>query len=192
MKNGVKKLKYSITENSIETERLLLRPFHESDAEDVSFMCNNYNVFKSTLNLPHPYTLDCALAWIADHEQNFKDDRMYEFAITDKNSGKLYGAIGISNHQQFKNGEMGYWIGEEYWGNGYATEAAKAILDFVFKEKNYHRVYARYFKSNPASGKIMEKCGMKYEGILKDHIYKNDCFEDIVFYGIINPMNKGI
>lgn len=52
-------------------------------------------------------------------------------------------------------------------GKGYGTEAAKAVIEFVFKEKNYHRVYARYLKSNPASGKIMEKCGMTYEGTLK-------------------------
>jgi RimJ/RimL family protein N-acetyltransferase len=109
-------------------------------------------------------------------------------AITDNNSGKLYGAIAISNHKQFKNGEIAYWIGEEYWGNGYGTEAAKAMIEFAFKEKKYHRVYVRHFKSNPASGKIMKKCGMEYKGTLKDHIYKNDSFEDIVYYGIINPM----
>lgn len=77
---------------------------------------------------------------------------------------------------------------EDYWGNGYGTEAAKAMIEFVFKEQNYHRVYARHFKSIPASGKIMKKCGMMYEGTLKDHIYKNDAFEDIVFYGLINPI----
>ncbi|MGE7840883.1 GNAT family N-acetyltransferase [Lysinibacillus sp. NPDC093712] len=179
---------YSKTEKTLETDRLLLRLFKETDAQEVSNYCNNYNIYKSTLNLPYPYSLDCALTWIANHEKHYDLDKMYEFAITDKQSGQLYGAIGISNNQQYKNGEIAYWIGEEHWGNGYATEAAKALIDFVFSEKNYHRVYARYFKSNPASGKIMGKCGMHYEGTLKDHIYKNDSFEDIVFYGIINPM----
>lgn len=178
---------YSKTAKTIETERLLLRLFQESDAQAVSNYCNNYNIYKSTLNLPYPYSLECALTWIGNHEKHYDLDTMYEFAITDKQSGQLYGAIGISNHPLYKNGEIAYWIGEEHWGNGYATEAAKALIDFVFTEKNYHRVYARYFKSNPASGKIMEKCGMRYEGTLKDHIYKNNTFEDIVFYGIINP-----
>lgn len=73
------------------------------------------------------------------------------------------------------------------WGNGYGTEAAQAMIEFAFQEKQYHRIYARYFHSNPASGKIMEKCGMRYEGTLKDHIYKNGTFEDIVFYGLLNP-----
>ncbi|NRG47761.1 GNAT family N-acetyltransferase [Bacillus sp. CRN 9] len=79
-------------------------------------------------------------------------------------------------------------IGEDYWGNGYGTEAAKSIIEFVFTEKNYHRVHGRHLKSNPVSGKIMKKCGMMYEGTLKDHIYKNDDFEDIVFYGLINSI----
>lgn len=52
---------------------------------------------------------------------NFNDDKCFELAITDKTTGKLYGAIALSNHQKFNNGELAYWIGEEYWGNGYAT-----------------------------------------------------------------------
>lgn len=179
---------YHKAEKTIETDRLLLRLFTESDAQNVTQLCNNYNIYKSTLTLPFPYTLDCALSWIANHEQNFESDRMYEFAVTDKNSGQLYGAIAISNHKPYKNGEIAYWIGEQYWGKGYGTEAAKAVIEFVFKEKNYHRVYARYLKSNPASGKIMEKCGMTYEGTLKDHVYKDDSFQDLICYGIINPM----
>ncbi|GAA0379620.1 GNAT family N-acetyltransferase [Bacillus horti] len=181
---------YCEAEKTIETDRLRLRLFRESDAKDVSTMCNNYNIYKSTLNLPYPYPIDSALSWIANHEENFNQDRMYELAVTDKNSGKLFGAIAISNQKQHRNGEMAYWIGEEHWGKGYGTEAAKAMLEFVFKEKKYHRVYARYFKSNPASGEIMKKCGMTYEGTLKDHVYKNDSYEDIVYYGIVNPLQR--
>lgn len=177
---------YVYKNKTIETDRLLLRLFTEEDAEKVTVLCNNYNIFKRTMTLPYPYTLDCALSWIANHEQNFDSDRMYELAITDKISSQLYGAIAISNHMQHKNGEMAYWVGEQYWGNGYGTEAAQAMIDFVFEEKNFHRVYARHFKSNPASGKIMEKCGMQYEGTLKDHVFKIDRFEDIVHYGIVN------
>ncbi|BCB04219.1 GNAT family N-acetyltransferase [Bacillus sp. KH172YL63] len=174
------------SEKAIITERLYLRMFNESDACEVSRLCNNYNLYRSTLNLPYPYTEEDARYWIGGHEENFDQDRMYEFAVTDKESGKLYGAVGISNKARDKNGEIAYWIGEEYWGKGYGTEAAKAVIQFVFKEKDYHRVYARYFGSNPASGAIMKKCGMEYEGTLKDHLFKNDRFEDLVLYGIIN------
>ena len=170
---------------SITTKRLILRPFHKSDAENVTRLCNNYNLFKNTLTLPYPYTIDHALTWIENHADNFHANKLYEFAITDKKSGELYGAIALSNNQKFQNGEIAYWIGEEYWGNGYATEAAEAILHFAFIEKQYHRVYARYFHTNLASGKVMQKLGMKQEGILKEHVKKEGIFVDLVYYGII-------
>ncbi|MDF1511139.1 GNAT family N-acetyltransferase [Robertmurraya sp. DFI.2.37] len=178
-------MKFNRKDKTLETERLLLRLFTEADAEQVQFLCDNINIYKSTLNLPFPYSLQCALSWIANHEQNYTEDKLYEFAITDKKNGELYGAIALSNQRLHRNGEIAYWIGEPFWGNGYATEAAQAMLDFAFEEKNYHRVYARYFKSNPASGKIMKKCGMVYEGTLKDHVYKTDRYEDLIYYGII-------
>lgn len=121
------------------------------------------------------------------HKKNYDEDRSYEFAITNKENGELLGAIALSNNQKSKNGAIAYWIGEKYWGKGYGTEAVKALIDFAFEEKKLHKVFARYFKSNPASGKIMEKIGMKQEGLLKDHVLKDGKYEDLFYYGIINP-----
>lgn len=95
------------------TERLILRPFELSDAKRVSDLCNNYNIYKSTLTLPYPYTIECAISWIEAHEENFINNMYYEFAITDKSTNELYGAIGLTNKQAHRNGEVGYWIGEE-------------------------------------------------------------------------------
>lgn len=120
------------TEKIIETSRLFLRLFNDTDAPEVAKLCNNYNLHKNTLYLPFPYSIDDALSWIKNHLDNFNNDQCFEFAITDKISGKLYGAIALSNHQKFNNGELASWVGEEYWGNGYATEAAQAILEFAF------------------------------------------------------------
>ncbi|MEK4006743.1 GNAT family N-acetyltransferase [Paenibacillus sp. FSL H3-0333] len=92
-----------------------------------------------------------------------------------------------SPHPSHHNGEIGYWIGEAHWGHGYGTEAARAVIEFAFTEKKYHKVYARHFASNPASGRIMQKCGMTYEGTLKDQIHKINSYEDLVYYGIVNP-----
>ncbi|MBU5439420.1 GNAT family N-acetyltransferase [Tissierella sp. MSJ-40] len=177
---------YDKENKTITTERLVLRIFEKSDAETVTKLCNNYNIYKNTLYLPYPYSIDCALSWIENHLDNFNADKSYEFAITDKKTGKLYGAIALSNNQHFNNGEIAYWIGEEFWGNGYATEASKAILEFAFNVKQYHKVYARHFASNLASGKVIEKLGMLKEGILIDHVMKEDRYEDLVYYGIIN------
>ncbi|UYZ22604.1 GNAT family N-acetyltransferase [Mesobacillus jeotgali] len=177
---------YDTVNKTITTERLVLRLFQETDAPAVTRMCNNYNLYKSTLNLPYPYSIEDALGWIALHQDNFNADRFYEFAVTDKASGELYGAVALSNNQRFSNGEIAYWIGEEFWGRGYATEAAQAVIEFAFEVKGYHKVYARYFQSNPASGKVMQKMGMKEEGVLIEQVKKEGRFEDLVCYGIIH------
>ncbi|OEH56246.1 acetyltransferase [Oceanobacillus sp. E9] len=170
----------------IETERLTLRPFTLEDAEDVTNLCDNYNIYKTTLHIPYPYTLENAKEWISSHEINRKEDTLYQFAITDKDSGELYGSISLSNRKNHQNGEIAYWLGEEFWGRGFVTEASKAMIQFAFKEKNFHRVFAYHLKINPASGRVMKKCGMTYEGTQKDHIYKDGTFHDLYCYGIVN------
>ncbi|AIQ48488.1 acetyltransferase [Paenibacillus sp. FSL R7-0273] len=178
-------MSYNNVDRTITTERLLLRLFTSSDAAAVARLCNNYNIYKTTLYLPYPYTLEDALSWIDRHEGNFDARLMYEFAVTDKLSGEVYGAIALSCNEKSNNGELAYWIGEEYWGRGYATEAAEAMVDFAFEDRHYHKVFARYFSSNTASGKVMEKIGMSKEGILREHIRKENRYHDLVHYGIV-------
>ncbi len=178
-------MSYNNKNKTITTERLLLRMFTSSDAAAVAKLCNNINIYQTTLYLPYPYTIDDALSWIDRHEANFAARLMYEFAVTDKLSGELYGAIALSCNEKSNNGELAYWIGEEFWGRGYATEAAEAMVEFAFEDRLYHKVFARYFSSNPASGKVMEKIGMSVEGILREHIRKDGRYEDLVHYGII-------
>lgn len=170
----------------IQTERLVLRLFQKGDAETVVTLCHNYNLYKNTLYLPYPYCVNDALSWIENHYDHFMTDKSYEFAVTDKETGELYGAIALSNNKRFNQGEIAYWIGEPYWGNGYATEAAQSIIRFAFEEKKLHKVFARYFSSNPASGQVMKKIGMEQEGILKEHVIKDGIYKDLVYYGIIN------
>lgn len=128
-------MKFNRKDKTLETERLQLRLFTAADAEQVRSLCDNFTIFKTTLNMPYPYSLECALSWMANHERNFTEDKLYELAITNKNNGQLYGAIALSNQRLHQNGEMAYWIGKPFWGNGYATEAARAMLEFAFEEK---------------------------------------------------------
>ncbi|QTA82731.1 GNAT domain-containing protein [Desulfonema limicola] len=81
--------------------------------------------------------------------------------------------------------EMGYWVGIEYWGNGYCTEATKKVLEYGFDTQNLNRIFAYHFGSNPASGRVMKKIGMKYEGCLRQAIKKWGKFEDSVLYGVL-------
>ena len=80
---------------------------------------------------------------------------------------------------------MGYWVGAPYWGRGYCTEAARAILRYGFEELGLHRIHAQHFARNPASGRVMQKIGMVYEGRQHEHVRKWDRFEDSDLYGIL-------
>lgn len=170
----------------LETERLRLRRFEISDAENVQRLVNDIDIAKSTLNIPHPYTLENAREWISHHMDKFQSRVSIEFAITLKNSHELIGAIGISSIcEEHEKAEIGYWIGKKYWGKGYCTEAARRILQFCFEQLKLNRVYAIHFSSNPASGKIMQKIGMKMDGVLRKNIKKWGEFIDTPIYSIL-------
>ena len=84
-------------------------------------------------------------------------------------------------------GELGYWVGPAYWNKGIATEAARAMIDYGFKIKKFHKINATHYLYNPASGRVMEKAGMEKEGVRKSHVWKIDRFVDVAIYGIVNP-----
>jgi len=179
---------YNEKENSIETDRLLLRRFVPADAPRVAAICNTDEVYIGTLALPHPYTEESAIWWIEHQQENFEKDYYYDYAVTDKQSGELYGCMGMGIDLNSNMGEIGYWIDPNHWNKGIATEAAEAIIRFGFEVKKFHKINASYFTYNPASGRVMEKVGMEREGLRKKHVWKIDRFEDIVLYGIVNPM----
>ena len=87
--------------------------------------------------------------------------------------------------KQNNSAELGYWIGKPYWNSGYATEASRAVLKYGFEVLGLNRIHASHFRRNPASGRIMEKIGMKYEGCLRQHFKKWGKFEDLETYGIL-------
>ena len=80
---------------------------------------------------------------------------------------------------------MGYWVGVPFWGQGICTEAARALLGFGFGDLNLNKIHAHHFTRNPASGRVLQKLGMKYEGQLRQHVLKSDRFEDLFSYGIL-------
>ena len=171
---------------TIETERLVLRPFAMEDAADVQRLAGDPAIADTTLNIPHPYPDGAAESWITTHQERWQSGLGVICAITLRSTGELVGAISVLGiSQQNSHGEMGYWIGKPYWGNGYCTEAARALIRFSFATMGLHRVFAHHLARNPASGRVMAKAGMRYEGTLREHTRKADVFEDIPLYGIL-------
>jgi hypothetical protein len=108
---------------TLETPRVLLRPFTLSDAAVVQQLAGDYAIADTTLNIPHPYSDGVAEEWIAGQHADFEAGTRVTYAITLRELGELIGAIGLGIEHRFDRAEMGYWIGKPYWGHGYCTEA---------------------------------------------------------------------
>ena len=170
---------------SLESERLVLRPFELSDAPRVQLLAGDKAIAATTLNIPHPYEDGMAEHWIGSHQERFEKDIEVVFAITLKGSDEPIGAIGLTLNLNHENAELGYWVGKPFWGRGYCTEAAQAVLRYAFTELRLNRVHARHFSHNPASGRVIQKIGMKHEGHFRQNVKKWERFIDTEFYGIL-------
>ncbi|MEF7439856.1 GNAT family N-acetyltransferase [Paenibacillus lautus] len=170
---------------TIQLERLILRPFSLEDAIVVQELAGDKYIAETTLYIPHPYEDGMAEQWIESHLANFNEDRSLELAIVHKEENCVIGAISIGCNRNFDHGELGYWIGRKYKNHGYCTEAAIGIVTYAFEEMRLNRIFARHLGNNPASGKVMQKLGMKHEGLLRQHVKKWGEYEDLAHYGLL-------
>lgn len=175
---------------TIVTERLVLRPFTLGDAPTVQSLAGSREIADTTLNIPHPYPDGAAEKWITAHQDIYETTGSISWAITMNDSGEIIGCISLVVDRKYERAELGYWIAKSHWGQGYCTEAAKAVLSYGFRQINLNRVYAFYLSRNPASGKVMQKIGMRKEGEMRQHIKKWNCYEDLQYYGILNSEYK--
>ncbi len=173
------------TQPTLETPRLILRPFREEDIPEIVRLLQDPDIHRTTLNIPYPYGRAEARAWLKLQRQEFEQGRGHTFAIVRKEDDRLVGAIDIRPDQRHRKAEMGYWIGKPYWGRGYATEAARAILRYGFETLGMNRIYATHFAENPASGRVMQKIGMSQEGVMRQFTFKDGRFQDHVLYAIL-------
>ena len=168
----------------IETERLILRPFSLGDAPEVQRLAGDRDIAANVRMIPHPYELDAAQDWINSLDDKLEHGEIH-LAITLRDGNQFVGAIGLIINRDDECAELGYWIGKPYWNKGYCTEAAEAQVRYGFAQLNLNRIHSFYMTKNPASGRVMQKLGMKYEGTLRKCIKKWDVFEDVNVYSIL-------
>lgn len=169
---------------TLRSDRLVLRPFLLSDAATVQRLAGERAVADTTLTIPHPYADGLAETWIASHEGAWTRHEMATLAITEADAG-LVGAISLRIELTHRRAELGYWIGTPYWGLGYATEAARAMVTFGFGKLSLQRIFAQHFTRNPASGRVMTKIGMRLEGTLRQHFFRWNTPEDVALWGML-------
>lgn len=171
----------------LETARLRLRPFAPADAPAVQALAGDRRIADGTLTVPHPYPDGAAEAWISTHAALWATGSAAVYAVVDRAAGALVAAVGLHVVRAHAHAELGYWVGVDHWGRGIATEASRALLDFGFGALALHRVQARHFVRNPASGQVMRKLGMRLEGIHRDAVLKWDRFEDLAVHAVLAP-----
>ncbi len=165
------------------TERLRFRGFGADDAPRVLQLAGHKEMSETTLNIPFPYTLPQIETWLASLREEPMLSKEIHFAV--ETDGDLVGTVRLILSPEHDKAKMGYWIGKEYWGNGYATEAAAAALAYGFNRLQLNRVCANCFDNNPASVKILERIGMTLEGTLRQHVKKWDEYRDLLIYGML-------
>lgn len=159
-----------------------IRPYRQGDEESLQRNADNRMIAENLgKGFPNPYTLDDARGWIRLCED--EGTRSTRFAIVIDDS--VVGGMGCEFEPRCtsQTREIGYWLGEEYWGRGIVTEAVGNFVSYVFDEFGVRRLQAQVFSWNPASGRVLEKNGFELEGRLREAACKLDETGDVLIYG---------
>jgi ribosomal-protein-alanine N-acetyltransferase len=170
----------------IDGDGFALRPWSASDADDLVFHANDVQVAQSLgERFPNPYTLDDAHFFIA-HALHLSNEKTWAIEI----NGVASGGIGVHPGEGVErySAELGYWLGRAYWGDGIATAAVRALIPHALRELRLYRLQARVFDDNPASMRVLERCGFIREAVLRRLVVKHGRLLDMHIYAITRDM----
>lgn len=176
----------------LETDRLILRKFEKNDAEGIFLWASNPNVTRFVSWNAYRNIQEAELAllkWIKDYEKG-----SYHWCVQVKETGDIIGRISVVVHWKNHYCEVGFCYGEQYWHNGYATEALKGVINFLLFECEFHTIEAKSCSKNIASVNVMKRAGMIKEAVLKERCYDevNNEYDDLLCFFINREqLNKG-
>lgn len=175
-----------INENSIlESDRLILRPFQINDVQNVYCYAKDNDVTKYLNWFPHKNIEETKKIITELYINNIGT-----YAIELKSKAKCIGCFELRLCVEHDKASFGYVLNKNYWNNGYMSEALNLIIKFCFEKLQLNRIESNYYVGNEASGKVMKKCGMIYEGIGKDEVKIKGKFHDVVHYAILKDQNN--
>lgn len=164
----------------ISTDKCVIRPWRRGDEPSLVRHADNRNVWMNVRDtFPSPYRISDARTWV-EVATRVLSDQVWAIDV----AGFAVGGIGLHPDQDVHryNAEIGYWLGEEFWGQGIATEAVHAITRYALEQRGLVRVYAAVFEWNRASMRVLEKCGYEFEGTLRMSVFKAGRFVDQRLY----------
>lgn len=171
----------------LETERLILRRFKKEDADAMYENWASDSEVTKFLTWPAHESPEVSLGIIEDWIKQYSDNSYYQWAIVLKENGdEPIGSISaVSVKEEISSVQIGYCIGKKWWHKGITSEALKAVMDYFFDVVGVNRIEARHDPKNPNSGKVMKKCGMKYEGTLRSADWNNQGICDACYYALL-------
>jgi ribosomal-protein-alanine N-acetyltransferase len=168
------------------TERLALRELRLDDARAVAERAGDKRVAQYLLAVPSPYPVALATRWIVGRLAWWGQGRGVTMAIVRREApDQLLGSASLRRYVRDRRAELGYWLGAESWGCGFATEASRALIEFGFRDLGLAKIYAQVLEGNRASCHVLEKLGMVEEGIRRRHIRKGKRLLDVTLYGVL-------
>ena len=165
-------------------ESLWLRPIGMGDIEPIYRLAQAAAIAKNTF-VPTPYTMEAAEEFARTRRELWRNDEAYVFGIIEKRAGCFAGCMGLHPVPEHYRAEIGYWVGEPFWGRGLATEALRLALRFGFETLKLNRIEAGHFVGNPASGRVMQKADMRFESLRRQAVWHRDRFKDLRWYVLL-------
>lgn len=177
----------SLAERSpvLETPRLLLRPLRTDDTAAIRAIVSKPEVARGTISWAVPYADGSAESFVAYASQAYTYGSFFIRCLCHRADGRVIGTASVRPDTKHRHGELGYMLDSAYWGQGLMPEAVSRLIAWCFDDLDFIRVYATHFSDNPASGRVMQKCGMQHEGHLRAHYLRFGEPKDVELYGLV-------
>ncbi|MFV0368665.1 MAG: GNAT family N-acetyltransferase [Hyphomicrobiaceae bacterium] len=179
------KRKAAARDGIIRTARLVLRPLEESDVGEIARLAGDWDIASMTARIPYPYTVEDAHQWFDSLEEG-----EVVCAITADGDDSLLGITGYVPSRDERSAEIGYWLGKPYWGRGYATEAAGALIDYCFWSVGFDGLTCCHFADNAASARVIGKLGFVWTGSCECWCEARRRSADAHHYELLRPKRR--
>ena len=177
---------------TLRTERLILRRVRRRDAADIFAYAQDEEVARHVLWDAHRSIRD-SRAYIRYLRRQYAAGEPSSYAMELKATGQVIGTVGFVRYDEEHNAaEVGYSMGRAWWHQGLMTEALRELIRFAFEELGLHRIEARHELDNPASGRVMARCGLRQEGILRGAVWNKGRYADVAVWGIVSEEDQGL
>jgi len=174
------------TQPVLTTNRLVLRPLLENDADAIQQALSDRAIADTMVSIPYPYPAGAAAAYLSRQQAAFEAGEAVTFAIEQSTQQQLIGAIEIREiDREHLQAELSFWLMKSAWNQGYMSEVLPPILQYAFLNLGLNRLYAYHMARNSASGRLLRNAGFVQEGILRQRVRKWGEFEDVVLMSIL-------